>query len=272
MIQRLLASRNAEFQRWQTIKTNREKRHRAGVCFVEGVHPIEQATKHGWRFEAMACAQGVRLSGWAQDMLDKSGAPELIQMPEAMLAELSDREETCELVALVGMRQDGAARMVVAAGSSPLYLAFDRPQSPGNLGSVIRSADAFGAAGLAITGHAADPYDPQSIRASIGTMFALPFVALASAAELASWLDMLPRRPRLVGTSARATRPIGEIDLTSPVMIAVGNETFGLSKAWKDMADDMATIPIHGSASSLNVASAASILLYEAARQRAQEP
>jgi len=269
MIVRYLASRDAEFQRWQTLKTNREKRHRARVCFVEGVHPIEQAIGHGWEFEAFASARGARLSGWAKDMLERSNAPALIEMPGQMLAELSDREESCELVALVKMRED-KLRPSPGALRPPLYMAFDRPQSPGNLGSVIRSADAFGADGLVITGHAADRFDPQCIRASIGTVFALPFVALPGITQFMAWLDTLPQRPRVVGTSARAPRPIGEIDLTRPTLIAVGNETFGLSKAWKEIADDMATIPIGGSVTSLNVAASASILLYEATRQRNQ--
>ena len=86
--------------------------------------------------------------------------------------------------------------------------------------------------------------------------------------EVLAWLDTLPVRPRVVGTSAHATKRIDQIDLTGPTLLLIGNETFGLSKAWKAACDELALIPIYGAASSLNAGCAASICLYEAARQR----
>jgi TrmH family RNA methyltransferase len=144
--------------------------------------------------------------------------------------------------------------------------------SPGNLGSVIRSADAFGCAGLLLTGHCADPYDTLCIRASVGTVFALPVARMESAGQALQWAQSLDPRPLIVGTSAHGEAPLHELTLTGPAVLAVGNETFGLSKAWKEGCDVLARIPIHGAASSLNVASAASICLYEAARQRSAKP
>ncbi|MBR3505348.1 MAG: rRNA methyltransferase [Clostridia bacterium] len=262
-----MSARNAAFQRFETVKRNREKRAKQKVFFVEGVHPIEQAVRFGWEFEALGYAAGARLSGWANDMRRKARAGVEYQIAPALMEELSEREESCELIALVKQRGDGLARMEKAQGA-PLYTLFDRPQNPGNLGTVIRSADAFRAAGLITTGHSADFYDPQCVRASIGTLFALPFAAMASAEEVLAWLDTLPERPRIVGTSAHAVKRIDQVDLTGPTLLLIGNETFGLSKAWKEACDELALIPIHGAASSLNAGSAASICLYEAARQR----
>ena len=265
-----MSARNAAFQRFETVKRNREKRTKQKVFFVEGVHPIEQAIRFGWSFEALGYAADTRLSGWANDMRAKARADTEYQIAPALMDELSEREEHCELIALVRQRGDGLDRMVRAQGA-PLYVLFDRPQNPGNLGTVIRSADAFGAAGLITTGHGADFYDPQCVRASIGTVFALPFAAMGSVDEALAWLETLPQRPFVVGTSAHAVKRIDQIDLTGPTLLLIGNETFGLSKAWKEACDELALIPIHGAASSLNAGCAASICFYEAARQRAAQ-
>ena len=262
-----MSARNAAFQRFEAVKRNREKRAKQKVFFVEGVHPIEQAVRFGWEFEALGYAAETRLSGWANDMRAKARAEIEYQIAPALMDELSEREESCELIALVKQRQDGLERMSRAEGA-PFYALFDRPQSPGNLGTVIRSADAFGAAGLITTGHGADFYDPQCVRASIGTVFALPFAAMESVEAVMAWLDSLPVRPHVVGTSAHAARPISAIDLTGPTLLLIGNETFGLSKAWKEACDELALIPICGAASSLNAGCAASICFYELARQR----
>ncbi len=263
-------ARNAEFQRFETLKRNREKRTKQALAFMEGVQPVEQAIKHGWCFAAMAVADGKRLSGWAEDMIRQAQPEILYKMDPALMAELSDREEPCEIIALVRMREDGLQRIAQKARSeeAPLYALFDRPASPGNLGTFLRSADAFGATGAIVTGHAADFYDTQCIRGSVGTVFAIPFGTLPSAEAAVEWLKSQPVKPLIVGTSAKGEKDISEIDLTGPVALVIGNETFGLSKAWKEMCDVLVKIPICGAASSLNAGSAATVCFYEINRQR----
>ena len=267
---RKVYSRSADFQRFETLKRNREKRTQQRLMFLEGVHPIEQAVAHGWTFAAMAYAGGKRLSGWAQDMLTRAQPEAVYEMAPELHAELSDRENPCELIALLRQREDGLERMTRAASEkkNPLFVLFDRPQSPGNLGTLVRSADAFGASGVLTTGHAADFYDPQCLRATIGTLFARPFAALGSMQEALDWAGSLPVRLHLVGTSAHGSCLLEEVDLTGPTLLLIGNETFGLSKGWKEHCDVLAQIPIQGSASSLNAGCAASICLYEIDRQR----
>ena len=267
-------TRNAEFQRFETLKRNREKRTRQGLAFLEGVQMVEQSISHGWQFYAMAVADGKRLSGWAEDMIAKAKPEFLYQMSPELHAELSDRENPCEIIGLFHTRNDGLSRMAHQAQSSavpPLFTLFDRPASPGNLGTFLRSADAFGASGAIVTGNAADFYDPQCIRASVGTVFALPFGELSSAEAAVDWLRNQPCRPLIVGTSARGTRNLHEIDLTGPVALVIGNETFGLSHAWKEQCDALARIPICGAASSLNAGSAATVCFYEISRQRMEK-
>ena len=265
----LIRSRNDVFQLYETLRRNREKRTHMKLFFLEGVHPVEQAIAGGERFASIAYAEDKRLSGWAEDMIRRAAPEVLHPMPAALLAELSDRENPCELVCILHQRDDAEARLrkAVSEAKTPLLVLCDRPTNPGNLGTIIRSADAFGACGVLMTGHAADPCDPQCIRASIGTVFHLPVLALGSSEAAVDFIRSLGDF-QIAGTSAKGTMAFHEADFTRPTALIVGNETFGMSKAWKESFDLLLRIPIYGAASSLNVGCAASICLYEIARQR----
>lgn len=262
--------RSDVFQLYETLRRNREKRTHTRLFFLEGVHPVEQAVAAGERFDSIAYAEDKRLSGWAQDMIRRSAPQTLHPMPASLLAELSDREQPCELVCILRQREDQESRLraSVQQAANPLLVLCDRPSSPGNLGTIIRSADAFGACGVLLSGHSADFYDPQCIRASIGTLFHVPFVSLGSTEEAVRFIRSLPKPLQLVGTSAHGVASLHEADLSKPTVLIVGNETFGMSRAWKEACDMLLRIPIYGAASSLNVGSAASVCLYEIARQR----
>ena len=257
-------SRNAAFQQFETLKRNREKRSKQKLFFLEGVHPVEQAIAAGFEFYAIGCDAEARLSGWAEDMIRRARPEIVYRMAHALREELSDRDNPCELVCLVRMRPE----LKAIDAPDALYTVFDRATTPGNLGTVIRSADAFGCRSVITTGHSADFYDPQCVRASIGTLFHVAHAALGSCDEALAFFDSLPVRPLIVGTSAHGTALIDEVDMTGPVALVVGNETFGLSKAWKERCDVLCKIPIYGAASSLNVGCAATACLYEIARQR----
>ena len=264
-------SRNDVFQLYETLRRNREKRTHMKLYFLEGVHPVEQAIACSERFASIAYAEDKRLSGWAEDMIRKASPEVLNPMPAALLSELSDRENPCELVCILHQRTDTEARLrtaVLKKESPPLLVLCDRPTNPGNLGTIIRSADAFGACGMLMTGHAADPYDTQCIRASIGTVFHLPVLALQSCDAAVEFIHSMNQDFQIAGTSAKGPMCFHEADFTRPTVLIVGNETFGMSKAWKEACDLLLRIPIYGAASSLNVGCAASICLYEIARQR----
>jgi 23S rRNA (uridine2479-2'-O)-methyltransferase len=147
---------------------------------------------------------------------------------------------------------------------------FDRPVSPGNLGSLIRSCDALGAAGFLLSGHGADLYDPETIRASRGSLFALPSVRVGGPEEVGDWLRSVRAgvHMRVIGSDEGGDRDLWDTDLRGPTLVALGNETWGLSAAYREMCEAMVRIPMIGAASSLNVAGAGSVVLYEALRQR----
>jgi TrmH family RNA methyltransferase len=266
-------SEDANFQNIETLRRNRVKRNRSGEFFVEGVRLIKQAVKNGWGINAFVYSREKRLSDWAEGMLAKAEAQKHFELPLRLMEKLSEKEDASELIALVSMRSDDLSRIPVR--EDLLVMVLDRPASPGNIGTIIRSCDALGADGLIVSGHSADLYDPETIRGTTGSFFCLPSVRLPSHKEFVPWLDGLRQRIsglRVVGTSAKAKFSILEQDFTLPTILLVGNETNGLSDAYQALSDSMVTIPQVGSATSLNVACAASILLYEAARQRDSYP
>lgn len=265
-----ISARNARFQLLQTLVTNRTKRHRAGEFVVQGVRPISLAVEHGWEVRSLVHDADRSLSGWARDLLASVPNAERVAMAPDLLAELAEKEEgATELLAVVAMPPDDLSRIPVAPDL--LGVVFDRPTQPGNIGSVIRSADAFGAHGVVTTGHSADAYDPKSVRASTGSFFAVPVVRSAGPAEVMEWVEAERASGTpvvVVATDEDGEADVSDVDLRGPVLLLVGNETSGLSQAWREAADVTASIPMTGSASSLNAANAATVVLYEARRQR----
>jgi 23S rRNA (uridine2479-2'-O)-methyltransferase len=156
-------------------------------------------------------------------------------------------------------------------GPDLLAAVIDRPANPGNLGTLIRSCDAFGVNGLFVSGHAVDVYDSATITASRGSLFAMPVVRVGSPAEVAAWLSAVRTRLpecRAVAADEGADQDLFSHDFTAPTVAVFGNEGQGLSRAYRELCDAHVRIPMSGSATSLNVGVAASIVLYEARRQR----
>jgi 23S rRNA (uridine2479-2'-O)-methyltransferase len=264
-----ISSRNARFQQWQALLGSRNKRQQAGEFLVHGVRPITLAARHGWQFRALIYDAERPLSQWARGLLRDAGGVQVAMAP-ALLAELGERDEgTPELVAVVAMPGDGLHR--IEAGPDFLGVLLDRPASPGNAGSIIRSADALGAHGVIVTGHAADIYDPKCVRASTGSLFALPVIRAPGPREVAPWVAAQRARGCAIVLAAadeRGDRDVADFDFGQPTLLLIGNEGTGLSGAWRELSDVVVSIPMAGAASSLNAASAATVLLYEAARQR----
>jgi 23S rRNA (uridine2479-2'-O)-methyltransferase len=264
-----ISSRNARFQQWEALLGNRTKRQRAGEFLVQGVRPITLAARFGWPFRALLYDADRSLSGWARDLLRDVPAVAVAMAPE-LLAELGEKGEgPPELIAVVELPNDDLHR--IAAGPSFLGVVLDRPASPGNVGSIIRSADAFGADGVIVTGHAADVYDPRAVRASTGSLFARPVVRCPSHREVMAWVEA--RRAAgcpvvLAAADEHGETNVFDADLTQPVLLLVGNEAAGLTAAWRSRCDLTVRIPITGAASSLNAANAATAILYEITRQR----
>ncbi len=262
-----VTTRNARFQEWEALLGNRKKRNQLGGFLVQGVRPIDLALAHGWDFQEVLFDADRRLSEWARGVLDRADA-DVYAVSRELMAELGEKDaDAPELLAVVSMPDLSLGRFT--AGPGFLGVVFDRPGSPGNLGSLIRSADAFGADLVVVTGHGVDPFDPRTVRASTGSLFSTPLARAERPGDVASWLAEQTETVRMVGTDERGERDLAEVDLRGPTLLVIGREADGMSRAWSETVDETARIPIGGAASSLNAAAAGSIVLYEAVRQRA---
>jgi len=264
-----ISRENAQFQILNALKTNREKRNKEGFIF-EGVRNINNALKYNWSIKAFFYSSELGLSNWAKHILQNSSAETHYDLSSELLKKLSDKEETSELLALAKIPEDDLNKIKV--GDNLLVVVFDRPSNPGNLGTIIRSCDSFGVNGLIITGHATDAYDPETISAATGSLFSLPIVRLGSQKELEPWINKMRKKfpdLQVVGTDEEGERTIYEFDFKKPTILLAGNEKWGLSAGYKEATDAIVKIPMQGSASSLNVAVATSIIISEVKRQRA---
>ncbi len=269
---RRIHSKNADFQKFEVLKTNRNKRHRYGEFFVEGVRNINEAIRNGWRISAFLYSPDKPLSRWARGILDSVEADTVFELPAALMEELSGKEDTSELLAVIRMREDDTSGLRLS--DKPVLALLDRPSNRGNLGTIIRSCDALGVEALLITGHAVDLYDPDTVVSTMGSLFSVPVVRMAENAEAERFfLQMKERYPdfAIIGTSAHAETALFDIDMDRPLLFLIGNETDGLSSRYLERCDVVGRIPhaLDSAATSLNVACAATAMFYEAIRQRA---
>jgi TrmH family RNA methyltransferase len=178
-----------------------------------------------------------------------------------LFTRISDRDGPSGLAAIVKAPNMGVETLDVAADC--FFVAAHEMSSPGNLGTVIRTAEGLGAAGVLLVGDGADPLSPQAVKASMGSMFHLPLVQLPHLDALFHWAAT--SGVRTVTTSATATTRLRDADLSRPLVLLLGPERTGLPKAALERSDVAVTIEMRGRATSLNVAVAAGILMYEVA-------
>ena len=274
MAEEKIYSKNAKYQKFEVLKTNRNKRYRYGEFFVEGVRNINMAIRNGWRFSSLIYSDEMPLSNWAKDILRTLRTDVNYVLPAGLMRELSGKEDTSELLAVVKMREDRFEE--IRLSERPTLVLFDRPSNRGNLGTLIRSCDAFGVDGIILTGHAVDLYDPEVIIAGMGSFFNVPVIRIARNEDVEDIIRSLRARYpgfQTIATTAHRQSCIYQTPLSGPCLLMVGNETEGLCRGLYELADTTVSIPMAetSSASSFNVACAATVMLSEIVRQRMEK-
>ena len=249
--------------------SQRKYREREGLCFVEGIRAVEEAVASDAPLERLLYAPDRLRSERALETLralEQKGI-EITPVSGRVFDALSDREEGQGIGALV--RTPSRTLDDIPLAPDALVICLVEPRDPGNLGAVIRTGDAAGASAIAVVGTSADPYDPKSTRASMGSLFALPVVFVPGLDAFVAWA----RRHglRTVATSARAPHACFDADLAGPLALVLGPERGGLDARALGLCDESVRIPMQGRASSLNLAAAAAVLTYEAVRQRTRK-
>lgn len=242
----------------------RRQRDRAGLLLVEGADEISLALAGGARPRAVFYCPG--LSAQPADSVLAAAAQagaELFEVSAPVFQKLAFRENPDGLLAVVPAGQRTLDDL--ALGARPLLLVAEAVEKPGNLGALLRSADACGVNGVIVCDPATDLNNPNVVRSSRGTLFTVP-LAEAGSAEAIAWLRA--RHIAIVAATPQATQLYTQADLRGPVAIAVGAEDEGLSPIWLNQADVSVRIPMLGQVNSLNVSTAATLLMYEAVRQR----
>ena len=265
-----IIAKDSTFQKFEVLKTNRNKRYKYNEFLVEGVRSLKEAVANKWNIKSFIYDSG-NLSDWARGTISSVKTQGNFVLTPELMKDLSGKEDTSELMAIIEMREDRLEN--VPLSKTPFIVLFDRPSNKGNLGTIIRSCDSLGADMLIITGHAVDLYDPDVVVSAMGSFFNMPVIRIEDNNDLYSYINNLKGSyPSLLvaGSTAHKETPIEEVDFTRPLVLMIGNETMGLNKAFKDYCDVLCTIPMDEKsyATSFNVGCAASIMMYEVTRQR----
>ncbi len=233
-----------------------------GYIAVESVRIVEEAIRSGLRFRAVCFSESAQAR--AERLLPQiAGHVETLLLPDEVFRSAVATETPQGVAALVRLKPHTLEELLAAR--APLIVAAAGVQDPGNLGTVIRSAEAFGAAGVLVGAGTVSPFNPKAVRASAGSLFRLPVLAVEFPATLATLHE---RGLKLLATSSHKGTPVNEADLTQGVVILIGNEGAGVPKEVMRQVDGLIAIPHAPNVESLNAGVAASIVLYEAWRQR----
>jgi TrmH family RNA methyltransferase len=243
---------------------DRREREATGLTIIDGAREILRALDAGIRVETAFLAEDLLRTPDAHEVADRlRHRPSTIAISPAVLAKVAYGERSDGVVAIVETPQLGLSDLVLA--DDPLIVVVEGVEKPGNLGAVVRTADGAGVDAVIAADPRTDPFNPNTIRASLGTIFALPVVA-ATSSETIAWLEDRGIRP--LAAIVDAPTDYAAADLRGPLAIVLGSEADGLTAAWRDPRVTPISIPMRGIADSLNVSIAAAIVLYEAVRQR----
>lgn len=246
------------------LLADRKHRRREGAFVVEGIQPVWQAVEAGAAIETLVVAPGLLGRSPAAAMVtgQEARGVRVARVSDELFGRVSGREGPSGLAAIVRGRP--AVLADLPARPESVFVALHETGSPGNLGSIIRTANAAGASGVVLLGQATDPFDPAAVKASMGALFGTP-VAQAEVEEFFGWAA--GHQITVVTTSAKAPESFWEASYPRPLALLLGGEGAGLPEPVLERGDLRVSIPMTGTAESLNLAVAAGLLLYEVQRQ-----
>jgi TrmH family RNA methyltransferase len=249
---------NPRVKAWLRLR-DRAERDRTGLTLVDGAREVGRALDAG--ADIAEAIVGPAAGGMLARLVG-AGIP-VVHVSDAVLTRLAFGDRAEGVVAVVRVPDLPLERLAPPADA--LVVVLEGIEKPGNLGAVLRSADAAGVDALVVADPLTDIYNPNAIRASLGTIFHVPLAA-APSPEVLAWCGARAIRP--VAARVDADRSYVDADLTGPVAIVLGSEADGLTASWRDPDVEAVHLPMRGVADSLNVSAAAAVLLFEARRQR----
>lgn len=265
MIIEISSSDNAFIKHLKQLE-RRKYRDKHEEYIIEGVRILYDALENKQRIKSAVFCDALYRTAGGESLLTRlvDQGIRVYHIPEKLYAEIADTESPQGIMAVLPRIQINLGQLLKKENG--LYILLDRVQDPGNLGTIIRTADAAGVDAVLLTKGCVDVYNPKTIRSTMGSIFHLPILILEDQQEAQDFFKS--NQIRILTTSLSAKCYHYEIDYRQAAAIVVGNEANGVSDLWMEAADDLVKIPILGKAESLNVSTAASIMLYEAVRQR----
>ncbi|OEF99426.1 hypothetical protein BHF71_01750 [Vulcanibacillus modesticaldus] len=251
---------NPKVKQWYKL-LNKKGRDKSGQYIIEGIKLIKEAIRFGQKIETIIVDHS---KGLPEEFLElySSDKKKFFTVSKPVFEKLSETETPQGIMAIIKKQELTAKKLLTENNNFILLL--DKIQDPGNLGTIIRSADAAGVDAIVLGNGTVELYNPKVIRSAMGSVFHLPILS-ADLDEIIAGLKQ--KNVKIVGTSPYAKHDYFKIDFSEKIAILVGNESKGLSKERQEQVDQMVKIPIVGQAESLNVAMATSIVLFERVRQ-----
>jgi TrmH family RNA methyltransferase len=239
-------------------------RRETGLFTVEGRREISACLRGGFTAKTVFYCPQI-ISEDEVSALFADAAAELVTISQNVYSRMAYRGTTEGILAVFRSRERGLKELRLASGKAPFVIVLESVEKPGNLGAVLRTADASGAAAVIVCDPLTDLYNPNLIRASIGGIFTVP-VAACSSEEAYEWLHSAGFQ--ILTAQLQDSSPYYDIDFKRPTAVVFGTESTGLREFWRERSDRKIMIPMLGKLDSLNVSTSVAILSYEAVRQK----
>ena len=258
--EQITSLQNPKIKNLLALEKSRERRARQ-LFVIEGVQEIQHACAAGYVIERLFFCEKIieekEVVSFQPDVKKRTS------VSNSVFQKIAVRENSGGVIAVAQKKAHDLSSLKLS--KNPLILVLESVEKPGNLGAVLRTADAAGADAVIVCDPLTDFYNPNTVRASVGGVFTNP-LAQCSSEEAIAWLKK--NKIAVLCAHLQASKPYFDIDFTKPCAIVLGTESEGLTKVWSEHADARIIIPMHGKIDSLNVSSAAAVMAFEAARQR----
>jgi TrmH family RNA methyltransferase len=257
---------NAQLKEARRVRDGKER----GKIFIEGARLVTEALRSGLEIETLFLSdEGVSR---AAGIRDPEITGEIYSVADAAFRSISDTVTSQGLVAIARRPSTGQTDLEkrLRSASVPVVLFLHQTNNPSNLGAVIRTAEASGAAGLIVSSGSADAFSPKALRAAMGSSFRLPVWTDAEFAAVSKWAE--ENNLQKVATELGASKTYADVDWTRPSLLLLGSEAHGLSSAELKDVNEKIVIPMEQAVESLNLAVACGVILFEARRQNSQRP
>jgi len=260
----ITSQKNPRIRNFQHLQKARERRHQ-GVFVLEGIFEISKAMAAGYQLKSVFFCPDIITAGEVEALV-RNNHEEIFSVSGEVYEKITYRGSSGGMVVLAEPRIHSLEQL--ALSERPLLIVVEAVEKPGNLGAILRTADAAAVDAVIVCDPQTDLYNPNVIRSSIGCLFSVP-LAVANSVEVIDWLAK--KKIAVYCTALQASVPYFTINFKRSSAIVMGTEATGITQTWLDASDNNIIIPMLGQADSLNVSTAAAIVVFEARRQRGFE-